>query len=263
MGFKKLKDFGQHFLNDPSIASDMVREASLRKGDKVWEIGPGLGVLTTEIIQSGAELTAFEIDRRLKVPLTEQFGSDLTLIMNDILSVDWDSELSSYEPQSLKLVANIPYQITSPLLYEIEKHSQYFKCIVMMVQKEVAQRLTARPSTKDYGQMTIRLRMQFDTEILFIVGKEKFDPPPKVDSAIVIMRVRQCKPQIKDIDTFYKLVHAAFLHRRKTLRNNLSGIVSKDKLDKLELESDIELSRRGETLSEEEFIHLSDCISML
>ncbi|PKN78054.1 MAG: ribosomal RNA small subunit methyltransferase A [Candidatus Cloacimonetes bacterium HGW-Cloacimonetes-1] len=263
MGFKKLKDFGQHFLNDSSIATDMVREAVLKPGDKVWEVGPGLGVLTAEIIQSGAELTAFEIDRRLKIPLTEQFGSDLNLVMSDILSVNWESELSTYEPQSLKLVANIPYQITSPLLYELEKHAKYFKCIVMMVQKEVAQRLTARPSTKEYGQMTLRLKMQFDTEILFIVGKEKFDPPPKVDSAIIIMRMRKSKPQIKDIDTFYKLIHAAFLHRRKTLRNNLSGLVSKDKLDILEHESDIELSRRGETLSEEEFIHLSDCITML
>ena len=111
--------------------------------------------------------------------------------------------------------------------------------------------------------MTIRLRLLFDIETLFIVGKEKFDPPPKVDSAVVIMRPRLDKPQIKDVDTFYKLVHAAFLHRRKTLRNNLSGLVNKDKLDKLEQDSDIELSRRGETLSEQEFIHLSDCVAML
>ncbi len=258
---KAFKELGQHFLNDPAIANDIVAYAGLTDSDRVWEIGPGLGILTRAIRASGAQLTAFELDRRLKDGLEEEFGDSITLVMQDILSVNWEEALAQIAP--IKLVANIPYQITSPLLYKAEANATSFECIVLMIQKEVANRLTAKPGTKDYGQMTLRLRLLFDIEILFYVGKEKFDPPPKVESAVIKMTPRKLRPEIRNLDIFYRLLQCAFAHRRKTLRNNIGVLVSKDKLELLETKTRIKLSRRGETLSEDEFILLSDTIPLL
>jgi 16S rRNA (adenine1518-N6/adenine1519-N6)-dimethyltransferase len=258
---KANKDLGQHFLNDPSIAEDIVLHAQLGASDRVWEIGPGLGILSRAIVASGAQLTAFELDRRFREGLEAEFGERMSFVMRDILGVSWQDELPT--DGTIKLVANIPYQITSPLLYKIEACANRFECVVLMIQKEVADRLTASPGTKDYGQMTLRLALLFDIEILFYVGKEKFDPPPRVESAVIKMTPRKIKPQIRNLDIFYRLIQCAFAHRRKTLRNNIGVLLSKDKFELLESKTGIKLSRRGETLSEEEFILLSDSIPLL
>lgn len=258
---KAIKEFGQHFLNDPSIAEDIATAAQLSESDRVWEVGPGLGILTHAICNSAASLRAYELDRRLKSTLEEEFGDRIELVMQDILSVNWQQELITQAP--IKIVANIPYQITSPLLYQIEANAASITRVVMMIQKEVADRLTAIPGTKDYGQITLRLRLLFDISVLFYVGREKFSPAPRVDSAVILMTPRKDVPQIDHPAMFHRLINVAFAHRRKTLRNNLKSLIPADKLDKLQELSKIELSRRGETLSEEEFILLSDTAVML
>jgi len=258
---KALTDIGQHFLTDASIAAQMVEDARPISGEHVWEIGPGTGILTRELIKSGMKVTAFEIDRRMQPLLQKEFGDQLELIMRDVLRIKWQDELSKFH--KIKIIANIPYQITSPLLYRIEEFSDYLELAVLMIQKEVAQRLAAIPGTKEYGVLTLRMRLKYDIEILRLVGKELFDPPPKVESAIIRITHRQNPPFIKDYTLFNKLVNQAFIHRRKTLRNNLKSLFGEDKTEALHLSSGIDFHRRGETLSETEFITLCDCAANL
>lgn len=259
---KALKELGQNFLNDASIAREIAVLGSIQAGDPVWEIGPGLGILTDEIIKFQPVLTLFELDRRLGELLANKYQDCASVRMGDILRVDWEKEISESK-QKIKVVSNIPYQITSPLLYHFEKYSIHFARIVLMVQKEVAERLAAKAGTKAYGVLTLRLNIKFDISNSLQVNKEYFDPIPKVDSAVVVLTPRLNPPHIVDIDTFYRIVIAAFAHRRKTLRNNLYPILGKEPTSKLEKVSGIDFSRRGETLDEAEFIRLSDCLASL
>jgi 16S rRNA (adenine1518-N6/adenine1519-N6)-dimethyltransferase len=259
---KPLKELGQNFLNDSSIAAEIAALADLKHGERIWEIGPGKGILTNEILAYDVDLTAFELDRRLEQPLKERFGNKLNLIRSDVLRVNWQ-ELLDQSPQNVKLVANIPYQITSPLLSRLEEHRARFDKVVLMVQKEVAERLTAKVGTKDYGLMTIRMQLVFDIEIGLQVNRVFFDPAPNVDSAVIVMRPRQDSPRHRDPELFYRLIHHAFQHRRKTLRNNLLHMMTKLQLAALEKQSRFDLTRRGETFSETEFIDLCDLIAAL
>lgn len=256
---RPLKALGQNFLTSPEIASDIVSQAGISAADTVWEIGPGKGILTRALLARGCSLTAFELDSRLAQPLQEEFGDSVKLVLGDILQVDWTDELSHYSHQ-IKLVANIPYQITSPLLSLLERHNQHFEHIVLMVQKEVAERICAPPGKKDYGVMTLRLRRLFDSQILIQVGREHFDPVPAVDSAVISLKPRAIPPLIPDLKKYLLLIRLAFAHRRKTLRNNLGSLADKARLEAAQTSSGIDLSRRGETLSEAEFILLSQHI---
>lgn len=256
---RPLKALGQNFLTSAGIASEIVAQAGISSADAVWEIGPGKGILTRALLATGCSLTAFELDSRLVQPLQDEFGSSLNLVVGDILQVDWDAELAQY-PGQIKLVANIPYQITSPLLTLLEKHNQHFAHIVLMVQKEVAERICAPPGKKDYGVMTLRLRRLFDSQILIQVGREHFDPIPAVDSAVISLKPRAIPAVIPDLKKYLLLIRLAFAHRRKTLRNNLASLADKARLEAAQTNSGIDLSRRGETLSEAEFILLSQHI---
>ncbi|MDP2172211.1 MAG: 16S rRNA (adenine(1518)-N(6)/adenine(1519)-N(6))-dimethyltransferase RsmA [Candidatus Cloacimonadaceae bacterium] len=256
---RAIKELGQNFLINPSIAAAIAGFANLTPGDRVWEIGPGMGILTGELIERGAKLTAFELDRRMEEPLIEKYGERFELVMQDILKLDWQEQINQ-EPARIKLVANIPYQITSPLLNLIERHHQSFETIVLMVQREVAHRLAGSPNNKDYGLMTIKLQLIFDIKLLLDVGREEFDPVPRVDSAVISLAQRKDPPLIKNPLKFRQIATVAFAHRRKTMRNNLLALIPRERVAILEQSSGIDLSRRGETLSEAEFIILSDHI---
>jgi len=256
---KAIKAWGQHFLTDPAIAARIVAEAGIEPGEEVWEIGPGTGILSQELISAGARLTAFELDKRFAQVLKDRFRDALHLVLQDILTVDWSMTLEGF-PGTLKLVANIPYQITSPLLGKLEQwHHKFSRCVIM-VQKEVAERLGAVPGTKAYGVMTLRLKRVFDVQTLFEVGRENFDPIPKVDSAVISLSPRLNPPAISDEKKYLALINLDFAHRRKTLRNNLAARLDKTHLSVLESRSGIDLDRRGETLCEEEFILLSSLL---
>ena len=259
---KAIKELGQHFLNDASIADAIADLADIHAGEPVWEIGPGPGILTGALLNKGAELTAFELDPRMATVLEERFGSRLNLVLMDILKVDWETELKKY-PVPIKLVANIPYQITSPLLYHLQRYSSYFESVVMMMQQEVAWRLSAKPGTKSYGLLTLRLGLSWESSIEIMVGKQYFDPIPMVDSAVVKMLPRRVPAPIKDLELYYRLLTYSFAHKRKTLRNNLIPMLGKDRVHKLEQTSGLDFGRRAETIDEVDFILLSDLVPAL
>ena len=259
---KAIKELGQHFLIDPTIAEKIAALGDIQPSETIWEIGPGLGILSEAILRQGVKLKAFELDKRMAEVLETRFGDTIQLKMIDILKLNWQEELS-VETNRIKLIANIPYQITSPLLYLLEKHHTSFECIVMMVQKEVADRLSAVPGNKSFGLITLRLGLLYQIQTALFVGKEMFDPVPKVDSAVIVMKPRQIPPQIGNPELFHKLFIAAFAHRRKTLKNNLIPLIGRPKIEQLEHSCNIELNRRAETLNEAEFIYLSDLIATL
>lgn len=252
---KKLIQLGQNFLTDPLVAEQIAASAEIKTGEEVWEIGPGMGILTGEILKYQPKLTAFELDRRLIPHLEERFGKNINLIQGDILRQDW-RQLT--QGRQLKLLSNLPYQITSPLLELLEKYHERFTLSVLMLQKEVAQRLQARAGCKAYGALTIRLRLLFDTEILLQVPRELFDPIPKVDSTVLRFSPRANPSVITNPGMFHRLVRLGFANRRKTLKNNLKSYFSPESLEQAEASSGIDLSRRAETLNEAEFIRLSD-----
>jgi len=253
---KQLKALGQNFLTDPGIAQRIVAEAGVTAQDQVWEIGPGTGILTRALLAKGCSLTTFELDHRLEQALRQEFGSRVKLVMADILKIDWQQELDRC-PQPIKLVANIPYHISSPLLHRLERYSERLASITLMLQAEVAQRICANPGHKAYGAMTLRLRRLYASRILLSVPRHCFQPVPSVDSAVVHLVRRTQEPMIADLGKYLKLLELAFAHRRKTLRNNLKSLADRDRLERLQTLSGIDLNRRGETLSESEFITLS------
>jgi len=259
---RAIKELGQHFLNDAAIASDIAALGEIVPGETIWEIGPGLGILSDALITRGAKLKAFELDKRMAGVLKRRFGQKIDLTLIDILKLNWTEELSK-EQAPIKIIANIPYQITSPLLYKLEEYSADIERAVFMIQKEVAERLTAQAGDKAYSLLTIRMRLKFDISLAFFVAADKFDPPPKVESAVVLIKPRQILPDLGDEKQFYSLINASFAHKRKTLRNNLLPYLGREKLEALITRSGLDFTRRAETLDEEEFIFLNHLITEL
>ena len=278
--FKPKKMFGQNFLIDGNVVAKIVRVAGLSINDEVWEIGAGKGVLTAELLKTGCSLTCFEIDRDLITLLRKQFGQEITLIAEDVLKADWDKifqrmrEKKEDNPK-VTIVANIPYYITSPLLYKITDYAQYFAKIIIMLQREFAERLTAKPGSKSYGVMSLRIQYFFEVQKVFRVPRHLFRPEPAVDSEVVKLVPREKREQFTEPDLFWKLIETAFHSRRKTLKNNLSTILSKEELQTLsgliaihssdeKHETVITLDKplkfdlrdRGESLDEKDFINL-------
>lgn len=255
--FRHKKSLGQHFLNDKNIIRKIVSEANLKSDDIVWEIGPGKGTLTKELINQGVEPICFEIDKTLWPFLENEFGQNIELIKGDVLKIDWDHLL---QINPIKIVANLPYQITSPFLFRVIKHVENFSKIVLMIQKEVADRINAKPGTKNYGILSLKIQFYFNCRYCFTVKPHLFNPPPKVDSAVISLIPRMDKPDIEDEKLFWRIVESAFRNRRKMLRKNLREILAKENIEKLSDICKIELTRRGETLSESEFIILYKAI---
>jgi 16S rRNA (adenine1518-N6/adenine1519-N6)-dimethyltransferase len=250
--FRHKKKWGQNFLKDPNIVRKIVVESGIKAEDKIWEIGPGKGILTKEILARSSNLELFEIDEDVIEIIKDKFGSNIPIHKGDVIKIDWQPLLE--EP--IKIVANIPYQITSPLLYKICRHSSKITSVTLMVQKEFADRLKAKPNTKEYAALTLKTQFFYNVKQLFKVPAHLFYPPPRVDSAVIQLTLREDIPNIENLPLFNRLVDAAFAMRRKTLRNNLKSFIGSDNLQILERENIIDLSRRGETLSEEEYLNL-------
>jgi 16S rRNA (adenine1518-N6/adenine1519-N6)-dimethyltransferase len=258
--FKPKRAFGQHFLTDQNIVRKIVLESGVGSEDVVWEVGGGKGILTEALLQTGCNLTVFEIDFMLQEYLERTFKDRITLIAKDVLKVNWEA---IFPIKHIHLVANIPYQITSPLLFKIAKFHAHFEQVVVMIQKEVAQRMVAHHNTKDYGILTLKMQYYFNIEYLFSVPPTVFSPPPKVDSAVIRLTPRADKPEISDLDKFWRLVEVSFQQRRKMLRNNVRHLVTDEQFEKLIKTTPIELNRRGESLDEKEFILLFNAIELL
>ena len=269
-GFTFKKSFGQNFLTDTNILQKIVDTAEIDDQVNVIEIGPGIGALTEFLAERAAEVMAFEIDHRL-VPIladTLRDFDNVTVVNEDILKVDLAQHIQNFKNPDLpiKVVANLPYYITTPILMHLIESGIPFSEFVVMMQKEVADRISAQPNTKAYGSLSIAVQYYMTAKVAFIVPRTVFVPAPNVDSAILKM-VRRPEPAVavEDESFFFKISKASFTHRRKTLWNNLTGYFGKteevkDKLTKALDQAGLSPSVRGEALSLEEFASLSDAL---
>ena len=269
-GFTFKKSFGQNFLTDTNILQKIVDTAEIDDQVNVIEIGPGIGALTEFLAERAAEVMAFEIDHRL-VPIladTLRDFDNVTVVNEDILKVDLAQHIQNFKNPDLpiKIVANLPYYITTPILMHLIESGIPFSEFVVMMQKEVADRISAQPNTKAYGSLSIAVQYYMTAKVAFIVPRTVFVPAPNVDSAILKM-VRRPEPAVavEDESFFFKISKASFTHRRKTLWNNLTGYFGKteevkDKLTKALDQAGLSPSVRGEALSLAEFASLADAL---
>ena len=266
-GFKFSKSLGQNFLIDDNVIDKIIDGARVKEGDKVIEVGPGIGTLTREMAKRAEKVVAVEIDKNL-IPILKETLADFdnTEVVNeDILKVDInklvDEKLSG---GPVKLIANLPYYITTPIVMKFLEEDIPVTDIVVMVQKEVADRMNAVPSTKDYGALSVAVQYYCDTEIVAKAPRHMFIPQPKVDSTVIGLHIREERKYKADNEQlFFKTVKVAFGQRRKTLLNSLSsmGVLDKAKIKEVLAEAGIDEKRRGETLSIEEFANLSNIIN--
>lgn len=269
-GFTFKKSFGQNFLTDTNILQKIVDTAEIDDQVNVIEIGPGIGALTEFLAERAAQVMAFEIDHRL-VPIladTLRDFDNVTVVNEDILKVDLAQHIQNFKNPDLpiKVVANLPYYITTPILMHLIESGIPFSEFVVMMQKEVADRISAKPDTKAYGSLSIAVQYYMTAKVAFIVPRTVFVPAPNVDSAILKM-VRRPEPAVavEDEKFFFKVSKASFTHRRKTLWNNLTGYFGKtdeikDKLTKALDQAGLSPSVRGEALGLEEFASLADAL---
>ncbi len=269
-GFTFKKSFGQNFLTDTNILQKIVDTAEIDDRVNVIEIGPGIGALTEFLAERAAQVMAFEIDHRL-VPIladTLRDFDNVTVVNEDILKVDLAKHIQNFKNPELpiKVVANLPYYITTPILMHLIESGIPFSEFVVMMQKEVADRISAQPNTKAYGSLSIAVQYYMTAKVAFIVPRTVFVPAPNVDSAILKM-VRRPEPAVavEDESFFFKVSKASFTHRRKTLWNNLTGYFGKaeevkDKLTKALDQAGLSPSVRGEALSLAEFARLADAL---
>lgn len=264
MGYKNppKKRFGQNFLQDESVIRDILLEANIGPDDTVLEIGPGRGALTSFMAKSAGHLFAVEIDKDLVGPLEDTYSSyeNVTIIEGDILKIDLEAILAGRE--NIKVVANLPYYITTPIIMMLLESKIKFSCIIVMVQKEVALRLCGDNTTSDYGAISLAVSFYTNSFIVREVPAHCFYPAPKVDSAVV--RLEPTEPPCEGIEKkhFFTLVKAAFSQRRKTLVNCLSfaGIGDKETIKKSLLALGFKDNVRGEELSLSDFLALSERI---
>lgn len=269
-GFTFKKSFGQNFLTDTNILQKIVDTAEVDKAVNVIEIGPGIGALTEFLAENATEVMAFEIDDRL-VPIladTLRDFDNVTVVNEDILKVDLAKHIQNFKNPDLpiKVVANLPYYITTPILMHLIESGIPFSEFVVMMQREVADRISAQPNTKAYGSLSIAVQYYMTAKVAFIVPRTVFVPAPNVDSAILKM-VRRPEPAVavKDEAFFFKVAKASFTHRRKTLWNNLTGYFGKSEEVKEQLTAALEKAElapsvRGEALDLAAFARLSDAL---
>ena len=267
---KAKKSLGQNFIIDTNILRNIVDAGDVDKETTVIEIGPGIGALTEQIAKVAKEVIAFEIDDRLLPVLDDTLSpyDNITIIHQDILQVDFEQFAKDYltETSRLVVIANLPYYITTPITMALLESKLPVETMVLMMQKEVASRLEAKPSTKAYGSLSIALQYYTEVEVAFTVPRTVFMPQPNVESAIIRLDVRdEPAVQVEDETLFMKLVRASFQQRRKTIWNNLRKTLEiKDQEEDLReafIQSGIDPSRRGESLSIQEFAQLADAIS--
>ncbi|WP_373842284.1 16S rRNA (adenine(1518)-N(6)/adenine(1519)-N(6))-dimethyltransferase RsmA [Limosilactobacillus sp.] len=271
-GVRTKKSFGQNFLTDLNVLNKIVEAAAITKNDNVIEIGPGIGALTEQLAQAAGEVLALEIDSDL-IPVLKAVLSpynNVTVLNQDVLKANLPELIKKYftDPQRpLKVVANLPYYITSPILMGLLASPIKWSAICVMMQKEVAQRLAAKPGTKQYGALTLAIEYQMDVQVAFNVSRRVFVPSPNVDSAIVVLTPRRHPLPVQPFDKqkLMGFIRGCFGHRRKSLWNNLQSVVGKDKETKARLTTALEqvqIARqiRPERLTLEQFIELANAL---
>lgn len=248
------KSLGQNFLQDSNVAQKIVRLFNPQQGDTIVEIGPGKGALTALLLDRVPHITVIEIDNELVPHLKERFGEKITVIHEDVLNVSWSAIVQG--GGKIRVIGNIPYYITTPILFHIVDARDYISDFVVMMQTEVAQRITAKPRTKEYGILSIFLQYYCTPRNLFAVSKNSFFPVPSVSSTVLQLDfTAKAFRQTKNDQLFRKIVRATFGLRRKTLRNGLKHLgVPPSEFDRLT----VILDQRPEELSVSDFITLAD-----
>ena len=261
--FKFSKSLGQNFLIDDSVLTDIVDGASVDDKDFIIEIGPGVGTLTAKLLMKAKKVTSIELDNDLIPILQEELGEheNFDLIHNDALKVDFNSLIGD-EP-SVKLVANLPYYVTTPIIVKLLKDGYNFKSLTIMIQKEVAERMNAEPGNKDYGALSLLVQYYCNTSIVRKVPPTCFIPRPKVDSIVIRLdKLDKPRVQVQNEKLFFDIIRNSFNMRRKTLWNGVKNIgPAKEKLEEAFVKANVDPKRRGETLSIEEFVALANCIN--
>lgn len=263
-GLHMSKKLGQNFLIDAGIVQGIVDAAQIHPGDHVLEIGPGIGTLTQGLAEAGADVTAVELDKKLPAVLAETLKAydRVRIVPGDILKVDIPA-LMGQEP--FKVVANLPYYITTPILMTLLERRLPITMMVTMVQKEVAERMTARPGSRSYGALSVAVQYYTEPEIVLNVPPRSFIPAPEVDSVVIACWVRSVPAvKVSEEKMFFRVVRAAFGQRRKTLANALrGGGFPKEQVRAAMERAQMDPQRRGETLSLEEFGRLADAFAEL
>lgn len=255
MQYKHKKRFGQHFLHDTRVLVRMTAEIAPTKQDVMLEIGPGEGALTTYLIDHVSAFTVVEIDNDLVPRLTHQFGqkSVFRLIHQDALTVNYAN--LAPDTGKLRVVGNLPYNISTPLIFHLLESRHAIQDMHFMLQKEVVERLASPPDGEHYGRLSVMAQYYCAIEDLFHIGPEAFDPPPKVDSAVVrLVPYTQLPYPAQNEHSFAQLVKQSFAMRRKTLRNNLKGMVSTEGIEACGIDPSV----RAETLAVADFVRLAD-----
>jgi 16S rRNA (adenine1518-N6/adenine1519-N6)-dimethyltransferase len=254
--YRTKKRFGQHFLHDPTVISKIVLAAKLDPRQEVVEIGPGLGVLTDQLLSAAAHVHVMEIDRDLIARLEARQDQRLSVHAGDVLKLPWTELLPR---PTYTLVANLPYNISSQIMFRLIEHRSLFQRMVLMFQREVGERLVATPGGKDYGILSVLCQLWYDIEVVTLVKPGAFKPPPKVDSIVLAFQPLS-RPRVEPTDEkfFQRVVKAAFTQRRKTLRNSLlASQFTATEIDSALTAAGINPGCRGETLSLDDFSRLT------
>jgi len=266
---KANKNYGQNFLVDENALLEIVKVSEISKNDLIIEIGPGLGTLTSLLTRNSGKVICIELDSNMITVLEDRFSlyDNFELIHGDILKIDLNevikNNLANSNLNSVKVVANLPYYITTPIIMKLLESKLNLKKITVMVQKEVGMRLTDSPGNSDTGAITYSINYYTNPTLVMVVPNTSFIPSPKVDSAIISLDVLK-EPKVKPLDEllFFKIIKSAFMQKRKTLLNSLSNANIKDKkyLEKMLNELNIDLKIRPERLTLEQFAQISDYI---
>ena len=259
-GLRANKKLGQNFLINEEIINQIIEKADVNKNDTIIEIGPGLGSLTAKLLENANKVIAIELDSNMSNILKERFClyDNFELIEKDVLKVDLNEIVEKYD--SVKVVANLPYYITTPIIMKLLEEKLKLKSITVMVQKEVGERFCAVPNSKEYGAITISINYYTKPEIIIDVPKENFEPMPEVDSCVIKLDVRNVPPvELKNEKDFFNLIKAGFSQRRKTINNSLASMgISKEKIKNVLEKLGIDSKLRAENLTMEQFADISN-----
>lgn len=260
--FRFTKSLGQNFLIDDEVLNDIVTGADISKDDFIIEIGPGIGTLTKMLLASAKRVCAIELDKDLIPILKDELKEfdNLKLLNQDALKANFDEIIGS--ETSVKVVANLPYYLTTPMISKMLIEGYKFKSLTIMIQKEVAERMASKPDCKAYGALSLLVQYYCDVSIVRTVSPTSFVPQPKVDSIVIKLdRLKEPRVMLKDEKLFFLVIRSSFNMRRKTLWNGLKVLkLPQEVYEKVFVEADIDPKRRGETLSIQEFANLSNII---
>lgn len=258
--FKHKHSLGQNFLKDKSVLTKIIDSVDVKEDDLIIEVGPGHGALTKYLKLFHANLRCYEVDERVK-PYLEKFLDDKTkVIFNDFLKVNLEEDLKDINYKDLYVIANLPYYITTPIIEKMIESPLNVKAMVLMVQNEVADRLSAKCGSKEYGAISVYLNYYYKVEKLFFVSRKAFDPVPGVDSAVIKLEKKEKELELIDKDKFFKLVRDSFMMKRKNLRNNLRNY-DLDKVNNVLNSYGLDISSRAEQVPLECFVDIANKIS--